>query len=95
MSYVSIDIDIDEILYEMNRYERRRFLQHMQEDGIISKACVITNEGEVKAPNHIERLLLDQSNDEFDKALQKLFNNGWKLTSEEEQYIIDIAKRFP
>ena len=95
MSYVSVDIDIDEILYEMSRYERRKFLQHMQDDGIISKACIITNDGEVKAPSHIERNALVESSDEFNKALSKLYNNGWKLTLEEEQYIIDIAKRFP
>lgn len=95
MNYVSVDIDIDDILYEMNRYDRRVFLQHMQDDGIISKSCIITNDGEVRAPSHIERNALDESSDEFNNALHKLYNNGWKLTSEEEQYIINISKRFP
>lgn len=35
-----------------------------------------------------------ESKDDFNRALQKLFNNGWKLTSEEEQYIINLSKRF-
>lgn len=91
---ISIDVDIDDILYGMNRWDRRAFFQAMQEDGYISKSCVITNDGEVKAPRHIEQNAEYESNNEFNQALQKLFGNGWKLTLEQEQYIIELSKRF-
>ena len=94
MSYISVDVDFDDILSSMSRYDRRQFFQAMQDDGYISKLCVITNDGEVHASNHMERKALAESNDEFNQALQKLWNNGWKLTKEEEDYIIKVSKRF-
>ena len=94
MRSISIDIDIDDIIWEMDKYDRKAFFQGMKDEGYISKACTITNEGEVKAPGHIERNVLDESQDEFNQALRKLFGNGWKLTLEQEQYIINLSKRF-
>lgn len=94
MSSINVDIDIDDIIWSMSRWDRKEFFQEMQDNGYISKSCVITNDGEVKAPNHIERNVLDESKDEFNQALQKLYGNGWKLTLEQEQYIIELAKRF-
>jgi superoxide dismutase len=78
----------------MSSYDRKQFFQAMQHDGYISKLCDITNNGEVKAPAHIERNALNESKEEFNQALQKLFGQGWKLTKEQEDYIINLSKRF-
>jgi hypothetical protein len=94
MSYISVDIDIDDIISDMGRYDRKEFFKSMQEAGYISKSCFITDDGEVKASKLEERRTLDESNDDFNKALQKLFGNGWKLTKEQEEYIIELSKRF-
>jgi len=94
MRSISMDIYIDDIIWGMNKYDRKVFFQEMQDEGYISEACIITDEGEVKAPDHIERNAKYESQDEFNHALQKLFGNGWKLPKEEEEYIINIAKRF-
>jgi hypothetical protein len=94
MSYISVDVDIDDIISNMSRYDRRVFFESMQDDGYISKSCEITNEGEVRAPAHIERNALVESQDEFNIALNKLWNNGWKLTKEQEDYVINLAKKF-
>lgn len=88
MSTISVDIDIDDIIFGMSKWERKEFFKAMQDDGYISESCTITNDGEVESVSHIE------SKDEFDKALQKLFGNGWRLTREEEDYIINVSKRF-
>ena len=40
MSYISIDVDIDDIVTSMGRYDRRKFFDQMQQDGYISKSCV-------------------------------------------------------
>lgn len=95
MSTFSIDLDIDDIIYSMTRYDRKEFFEEMQQQGYISESCVITNEGEVEASAHLERNAKYSSQNEFNHALQKLFDNGWRLTSEEEEYIINISKRFP
>lgn len=94
MRSISIDIDIQDIIWSMSKYDRREFFNEMQDEGYVSKSCIITNDGEVKAPAHIERNALNESQDDFNIAIQKLFNNGWRLTSEEEEYIINISKRF-
>ncbi len=94
MRSISIDVDIDDIIWGMGTYDRKEFFKSMQDEGYISKSCVVTKDGEVKAPGHIERNALAESKDEFNQALQKLFSNGWKLTLEQEQYIINLSKRF-
>lgn len=94
MSFISIDVDIDDLIYGMSRYDRRKFFERMQNDGHISEACTITYEGEVKAPAHIERNAIDNESNEFNQALNKLYGNGWRMTLEQEQYIINLAKRF-
>lgn len=94
MSYISVDIDIDDIIWDMSTYDRKRFFERMQREGYISEACTITINGEIKAPSHIERNALDNETNEFNQALNKLFGNGWRLTLEQEQYIINLAKRF-
>lgn len=94
MSTISVDVDIDDIIWGMGKWDRKQFFRSMQDDGYISKSCVITDEGEVKASPHIEQRAISESQDEFNQALRKLFGNGWRLTLEQEQYIIELAKRF-
>jgi hypothetical protein len=94
MSSFSVDIDIDDIIWGMSTYERRGFFEAMQDEGYISKSCVITEDGIVEAPAHIERKVLANSNDEFNQALQRLYGNGWRMTKEQEDYIIELGKRF-
>jgi hypothetical protein len=94
MSSISIDVDIDDIIWGMGSYDRREFFKSMQDEGYISKSCIITKDGEVKAAGHIERNKLAESTNEFNKALQTLFGKSWLLTKEQEQYVIELAKRF-
>ncbi len=94
MSSIQIDVDIDDIIWGMGKYDRKAFFNRMQDEGYISEACVITKDGEVQASGHIEKRAIAESKDEFNQALQKLFGNGWKLTKEQEDYIINLSKRF-
>lgn len=94
MSSISIDVDIEDIIWGMGTYDRKAFFKAMSAEGYISKSCVITEDGEVKAAAHIERNTVAASKDEFNHALQVLFGNGWRLTKEEEEYIINLSKRF-
>jgi hypothetical protein len=94
MNSISIDVYIDDIIWGMGSYDRKEFFKSMQREGYISKSCVVTNDGEVKAAGHIERNKLAESTNEFNHALQTLFGKGWLLTKEQEQYVIELAKRF-
>ena len=94
MNSISIDVDIDDIIWGMGTYDRKAFFKAMQDEGYISKSCVITKEGSVESSPYVERTALDESTNEFNLALHKLFGNGWLLTKEQEQYIIELSKRF-
>jgi len=94
MSYISIDVDIDDIVLSMSKYDRRKFFEAMQAEGYISEHCVVTDNGEVEAPPLVEKKAAASSQDDFNLALKKLWDNGWKLTKEEEDCIIGISKRF-
>lgn len=94
MRSISVLVDIIDIVWGMSKYDRREFFDHMQKEGYISKSCVITSEGGVEVSAHTERKALAESEDEFNIALNKLFGNGWKLTKEQEEYIINLSKRF-
>lgn len=94
MSYISVDVDIDDIIYDLGRWDRKQFFEAMQDNGYISEHCVITDEGVVQVPAHVERKALAESQDEFNQALNKLWNNGWRVTKEEEEYIIKVSKKF-
>jgi hypothetical protein len=94
MRSISVEVDIIDIIWGMSKYDRREFFNRMQEEGYISKSCVITIEGNVEASAHTERKALAESEDEFNLALHKLIGNWWKLTKEQEEYIINLSKRF-
>jgi hypothetical protein len=94
MRSISIDVDIVDIIWGMSSYDRKEFFTCMQEEGYISKSCIITKDGEIKAANNVEQRVLAESKDEFNLALQKLFGNGWRVTKEQEEYIINLSKRF-
>lgn len=85
MSYgsvsVSVDIDIDDVLWELSRSEKQELVNDLYDDGYTPKQLKGTI-GE------------DETNNEFDSALRKLYGNSWRLTKEQEQYIIDLAKQF-
>jgi hypothetical protein len=79
MSYISVDIDIDDILWEMSSGEKQELVDDLYDDGYI--------------PTKLEKSDLDLDSD-FDKACVKLIGNSWRLTCEEEDFILNISKRF-
>jgi hypothetical protein len=86
MGQISLDVDIDDIISSMSKYDRRELFRELQKDGWISSRCRVTKEGEVEA--------IGESDSEFDSALIKLQGNDWRLTKDEEQFIINLSKKF-
>ena len=81
MSHISVDVDIDDVLWSLSSSEKQELVDDLYEDGYTPKQLEGTM-GE------------DESNNEFNNALRKLYGNSWRLTLEQEQYIINLAKRF-
>jgi hypothetical protein len=81
MSYITVDIDIDDILWNLSDREKQKLVDKLYEDGFF--------------PEEIEKKQnLSASNDDFEESLDKLRGKCHLLTLKEEQTINNIAKRF-
>lgn len=82
MSYisVSVDVDIDDILWSASNRDKQKLADRLYEDGF---KAVKDQDVEYRNPET-----------SFDEACLKLFGQGWRLTLEQEQYIINLSKRF-
>jgi hypothetical protein len=77
---VSVDVDIDDILWSASNRDKQSLADRLYEDGI--RAAKDKETG------------YDNPETLFDEACLKLFGQGWRLTREEEEFIINISKRF-
>lgn len=87
---VSVDIDIDDFLFDLSNIDREYMMKCLQEEGYISDLCIIKYDGTVE-PKSTKNS--PRPADEFEVALSKLSGNGWKLTKEEEELVIKISQR--
>ena len=92
MSYltVNVDVDIDDIISDMSRQDRRLFFEAMQENGYIDEDLKVTTDGGVTLPGKESTNFLSG---DFDIAVGKLIGNSWKLTREDEEIILKIANK--
>ena len=79
MSYISVDVDIDDILYGMTSRDKQKLAEELYDDGYIQKG--------------VEKKEVEL-NDDFSRACEKLIGQSWRLSREEEEYIINLSKRF-
>ena len=79
MSSVSVEVDIDDVLWGMRSSDKQELVDELYEDGYI--------------PKQVQKQL-DKYNDDFSNACKKLKGQAWRLSREEEEFIINIAKRF-
>jgi hypothetical protein len=83
---INVDVDVDDIILSMSRFERRNFLLAMQDNGYIPDNCDITNDGCVDIKHH--------DDNEFNTTLINLMDIGWKLNKEDYETIINTAKKY-
>lgn len=91
---VSLDVDLDDIYSSLDRFDRRELLEYMQKDGYISKLCKISKDGVLEAPLNLERASLAESEDEFNKSLQTMFNQAWRMSTDDIDAIMRISKKY-
>jgi hypothetical protein len=73
----SIDIDIDDILYSLSSYEKQQLADELYEDGYLAKK------------DDAEK----STDDEWNESVNKLFNNKWRLSKEDEETILRITNK--
>ena len=87
MSYIRIDVDLDEIYNEMDRRDKQTMAEWLHDDGILEKH-----------PNPEIRKVVrgdDESPGEFElrNNLLKLWNGYYRLSNEDEEIIKKIANK--
>jgi hypothetical protein len=80
MASISVDVDIDDILWDMTSYEKQELVDNLYNDGYVPKQL-----GGVHPDNEYI------SN--FDEQVGKLIGNSWRLSKEDEQTILRITNK--
>ena len=76
----SIDIEIDDIMYSLSSYEKQELVDELYDDGYV--------------PKQISGTLLDSDEDsDWNVAVNKLKNNEWRLSKEDEETILRITNK--
>lgn len=78
MSYISVDIDTDDVLWGMTSRDKQELADDLYDDGYI--------------PKQVQKVV--EPDDDFSIACKKLMGQSWRLSREEEEFIINISKRF-
>jgi hypothetical protein len=73
----SIDIDIDDIISGMLSYEKQELADELYAAGYVAKK------------DTSER----NTDDEWNEEVNKLFNNKWRLSKEDEETILRITNK--
>jgi hypothetical protein len=77
MSFINIDIDIDDIISNMSSYDKQMMVDELYADGYIAK-----KDNEARS-----------TDDEWNEQVHKLFNNKWRLSKEDEETILRITNK--
>jgi|LakMenEpi03Aug12_release.lakeMendotaPanAssembly.Ray.scaffolds.fasta_scaffold4253457_1 hypothetical protein len=83
MSYISVDVDINDVLWSMGDHDKQKLVDELYDEGFTPKEL----EKKLDPPTHAAESI-------FNEALDKIKGKWNMLTEEEEQIIINISKRF-
>ncbi len=74
----SFDIEIDDIMYGLSRYEKQELIDELYEAGYI--------------PKKLDKEL-DYDGSDWNDSVKKLLDNRWKLSKEDEETILRITNK--
>jgi len=82
MGHISIDVDLDDIYYNLGNWEKKELAEWLEDDGY----CIVSNDNESE---HYGNML----DDEWEAVISKLSKSRLQLTPEEEETIKQITNR--
>ena len=85
MCYISIDVNIDDILSSMSFRDTQKLANKLYDNGYISD--------QLKEKIYGEEGLKSVHSFDFDGQVKKLIGNSWRLTKEDEETILRIANK--
>jgi hypothetical protein len=82
MAYIEVDIDVDDFYSELSSREKRELIDLLESDGLLPES---------EETEEVE-LIGSPMDHEWDEMLTKINNGRYRLTSEQEQSLIELAK---
>ena len=89
MSWISIDVDLDDIYREMSRYDKEKMAEWLEEDG----HCIIDYEYNNKENPLYLTGQESYGEEELKNNLKKLWNSYYQLSNEDIETIKKIANK--
>lgn len=74
-----IEIEIEDILWDMSDYEKQELVDELYADGFVAKNDNLNDS--------------DDDLSDWDLSVKKLLGNSWRLSKEDEQTILEITKK--
>jgi hypothetical protein len=87
MTYIRIDVDLDDVYNEMDRNDKRTIAEWLHDDGILETHPNPEIRKVVRGDNE------SQGEKELRDNLTKIWNSYYLLTSEEEEIIKKLSSR--
>lgn len=82
MSYITVDVDLDEVYSQMRDRDKDRMIEWLKEDGYLTQ-----RDTEYEENTHPMHKI-------FNESLDKIRNSYHLLSSEERELIESIAKKY-
>ncbi len=88
MTYINMNIDLDEIIDGLSSYEKQELVDELYQDGFYQKEL----EKQIEGFYDYDNASLNEQM--FREQLAKISSNYLSLTNEEQEIILKISKRF-
>ena len=88
MTYINMDIDLDDIIDGLSSYEKQELVDELYSDGYYQTEL----EKQIYAGSEYDNVSLNEKL--FREQLGKISSNYLSLTNEEQEIILKISKRF-
>ena len=85
MSSISIDVDIEDVLWGMSDYEKQELADELYEDGYVPK--------QIQSIADRQEAIKSAGQFDFDGQVQKLIGNSWRLSNEDVETILKITNK--
>jgi hypothetical protein len=85
MASINVDVDIDDILWDMTNREKQELADELYDSGYVPK--------QVKAIADREDAIQSAGQFDFDGQVQKLIGNSWRLSNEDVEAILKITNK--
>ena len=88
---MNIDIDVDDVLWSMGRSEKKEMLKSLLDDmdHKVIMECLKNSNLTTRLTNVVSK----ETDEEFNTKVMSLINNRYKLSPQEELFVINLCTR--